>query len=164
MPKTTTTKSLSLSEAAINSLANEQNQSLIVNQMLEALYENRTALSIIETEMRVVSYKKLVELGVDALKAEALRYKNLRAFADLQKEAEPVKPPRGTAIKNNIDRVSTWEELNNLLVADGYDFSDLNSNRFHSYANHQYYYQSATVERATSGEYYVNKVGAIVAA
>jgi hypothetical protein len=161
MPKTTTTKSLSLSEAAINSLANEQNQSLIVNQMLEALYENRTALSIIETEMRVVSYKKLVELGVDALKAEALRYKNLRAFADLQKEAEPVKLSRVTAIKNNIDKVSTWEELVNLL--DGYDFTDLTNNNFPSYANHQYYYQSATVERATSGQYYVDKAGAIVA-
>ena len=140
--------------------------------MIEAIRnKHKISIQYIEAKTgRPIDWDAVVEAGLEQVKSQIdrQRYLETHLSAAVSKLATQPKPvPRNVAIRDNIESVSTWnnliEEINNRYQDLAPDLSSVKPPTTPPVANHKYYFESQCVEKATNGNYRVDKVGNIKA-
>ena len=161
---TKTATSLSLSKMANDYLGTLDNKSAPVNEMLETLLRNRTSLNYIQSRTCGVpiDYKKLVELGVEALTNQIKRQEYTRectqAFIkpDTSDRPRPLSFLINDAISSGVD---TWLDLVKYVAEAGREINASSGNDIN--IARPYYKESKYLEARTNGEYSVGLRGQI---
>lgn len=107
--------SLSLSKKATDFLNTQDNKSVIPNELVEALANNKANLAFIQSRLMKVDYARVVEIGLEALTVEASRVKPL-SIGDLggePGEPEEVVPSRVPEVESYIkaNRPTNWSQI-----------------------------------------------------
>lgn len=147
---TKTATSLSLSKMAKDYLETLDNKSAPVNTVLETLLRNRTTINYIEAiSQNNIDYKKLIELGLEALKNEADRHKYTNEY--VQSITKPVESKRKSlkiAVREALSTgIREFDTLVDYLTEQGYTVSvrasyEPNQSRPYYYENRWLGYQS----------------------
>lgn len=139
---------------------------MIETSFKEILNKNRRSVEAIEAKTgKSIDWNQVVEVGLEVIKNKADRQHYLQVHQSASKTHGSKSVSRDVAIRDNIESVSTWDNLVS-KIEERYaelapNLSSVKPPTTPPVANHKYYFESQVVEKATDGNYRVDKVGNI---